>query len=371
LSDALPLSSTDTTLARRFAVVTATPGSVSLGSGTRVATRVLVEGLQAAGHHVTLLAPDRGSHRWLPRFAFNWALSPKDVAGADLVLGLDMDGFRLAGRTPAPFVAYLHGVIADEARFERGAVRLSMQLQAAAEAGSARRATRVLATSEYSRRRIVELYGVHPERVRVAPPLFDADAWLAALEQARPSARRAEAPTVLCVARWYPRKNLQALVEAAAPLARRVPGVQIRVIGDGPERSRLRASVERLGVGHIVRLVGYVPFERLCIEYLSSCAFCLPSLQEGYGLVYAEAMCAERPVVALRASSTPELIDHGVTGVLAEPGDPAGLVDALAKVLLDPELAARLGAAGRARAVTLTRPRTVDRFLETISDLLA
>jgi glycosyltransferase involved in cell wall biosynthesis len=73
----------------------------------------------------------------------------------------------------------------------------------------------------------------------------------------------------------------------------------------------------------------------------------LPSLSEGLSNVLLESMAAGVPVVATRVGGTPEAVEHGETGLLVPPSDPQGLAEAIARLLQEPELAARIGAAGR------------------------
>src|SRR5262245_36925832 len=136
----------------RLTLVTATPGTTRLGSGTFVATDQLARNLTRSGHQVEIVRPPDSAPTPLGflarRFAFNYGLEKRiPRSDHDIVVGFDMDGWQLAGRTSTPFAAYLHGVIADEARFERGAVGFFLRLQARAERVSAQRADRVLATS--------------------------------------------------------------------------------------------------------------------------------------------------------------------------------------------------------------------------------
>jgi len=84
-----------------------------------------------------------------------------------------------------------------------------------------------------------------------------------------------------------------------------------------------------LGLGETVALLGDVSSERLAEEYVNASAFCLPSVQEGFGIVFLEAMAAELPVVACRIAAIPEVVLDGTTGLLVAPRDPGALAEAL------------------------------------------
>jgi glycosyltransferase involved in cell wall biosynthesis len=349
----------------RIAVITATPQTVERGSGTFVATAALRQGLEELGHETRMIRPARRPGRlgytW-HRFVFNRGLRSRHVTGADLVVGLDMDGYRLAGATTPPFVAYIHGQLADEARFERGAVAATMRLQARAERRSARRAQRVITVSEYSRRGIARQYGVDPARIAVVPPTFDAVRWDAALR--RVAGPPADRPTVLCVARMYRRKNIGALLRAATLLRERIPDVVLEIAGDGPERRRLEQLARTLDLGRSVRFRGHVDFPTLVEAYARCEVFCLPSLQEGFGLVYLEAMAAGKPIVACRGTAGEELVEHGVNGFLAPPHDAAALAEALIRLLRDPRGRRAMGAANRGRLAAYAPTTVARQFLQ-------
>ena len=74
--------------------------------------------------------------------------------------------------------------------------------------------------------------------------------------------------------------------------------------------------------------------------------FVMASLWEGFGLVFLEAMAAARPIVATNVSAIPEVVDHGVTGLLVQPRDPQALADAMHTLLSDRERARKMGKAG-------------------------
>ncbi len=351
-------------------MITATPLSVAAGSGTYVAWRTISQGLQALGHEVQIVCPARTSaprgYTW-HRFHFNRTLDPQVVRGADLVVGWDMDGYRLAGRVDAPFAAYIHGQLADEARYERGLVALSMRLQARAERRSVRRATVALAVSEYGRRRLIEIYDVAEGRVRVVPPAVDVDRWRQALVAVRGS-DRGDRPTVLCVARLYPRKDVGTLICAAARLRRSLPTLRVEVVGDGPERHRLRRLVRRLGLDGCVELRGQIDWDRLVSAYASCHVFCLPSRQEGFGIVFLEAMLAGRPIVACRETAAEELVHHERNGLLVPPGDADRLAAALHRLLTDEGLRRRCGAEGPTRAGDFAPEPIARRLLAATTD---
>lgn len=349
----------------RIAMITATPRSVHEGSGTFVALETLTHGLHALGHRVDIVAPDRSPGPLgytLHRFRFNQSLRAVQLAPADLVVGWDMDGYRLAGRLRSPFVTYVHGQLADEARFERGLVAWSMRVQARAERHSTRRAERVLTVSRYARGRLCELYGLQPSRVGVVPPAFDVVRWRDALDGAPPR-RDPSRPTILSVARMYPRKNLDTLVTAAGMLRDRVPDLRVRLIGDGPERPRLETLVRRMRLSACVEVAGQLPFETLVEAYANCDVFCLPSLQEGFGIVFLEAMAAGKPVVACRETAAEELIDPEC-GILVPPRQPPTLADALYRLLTDPASRARLGSRGPSRVERFAPRPIAQRFLE-------
>lgn len=351
--------------------MSATPATVALGSGTHVALENLQAGLERLGHDVIRVGPARplaGGWFAARRLLFNLSLAGRHARGCDLICGFDLDGWRLAGRATAPFVAWLHGVVADEARFERGLTRWSLGLQARAERRSARRAAMVLAPSRYSAGRIAELYGVPSGAIRVVAPGFDRARWNEAL--ARGPVARHESPTILCVGRMYPRKNHAALLRATAALLADRPDVRLRIVGDGPERRRLERLAAQLGITPAVRFTGQLSFEELVGEYAACDVFCLPTLQEGYGMVFAEAMTAGKPIVACRAGATPELVRDEVDGLLCPPDSIASLTAALAELLRDPARRARLGEAGRARAAALFGiERAAESFVKTVAPL--
>jgi len=289
---------------------------------------------------------------------------PRDV---DAVVGVDLDGFLWARRRRLPFAASLKGIIADELRNERGWVRALLSLQARWERLNTRRADLVLVTSRYCAEVAHREYGVPPARLAVVPEPIDLEAWDAAFRRAPRRARGR--PVVLSVARMYPRKRLQDLLQAAATLRGEIADVQVRIVGQGPEFVALERLHAELGLGDSVALLGDVSREDLAEEYVNADVFCLPSVQEGFGIVFLEAMAAGLPIVACRAAAMPETVRDGVTGVLVPTRDPAALARTLGELLRDPARAQALGTEGRRRIPEFATDRVAQRFVDAIESI--
>ncbi|MDZ8050292.1 MAG: glycosyltransferase family 4 protein [Aulosira sp. ZfuVER01] len=357
----------------KLAFITATPQNAKLGSGTFVGNAHLITQLRSQGHKVDVFAPNKASGPMgymVQRFRWNWGLDPLDFDKYDAVIGLDMDGYTIGDRIKAPFIAYIHGIIADEAKFERGWVRTSLELMAKAEQVSVHRANMAIATSEYSSARLAQLYNYKGE-IEIVPPPIDVQGWDRALGSVTDSEENITnpRPTILCVGVQYPRKNVATLIRATAILRRQIPDVEVRIASQGPEWNNLRRLTQELDLNQNVTFLGYVPYEYLVREYVRCHVFCLPSLQEGFGIVFAEAMASSKPIVASRSSSTPELIEDGVQGLLATPLDPEDLARCLAEVLLSPEKALALGKAGRAKVVEFDAPAIAQKFSQLLTKL--
>ncbi len=344
------------------------------GSGTAVGIDGLEQTLRRHGHTVDRIAPPtHGLWRRLPitarRLCFNLLLPQRLRPSAyDLVVGFDWDGVWLRrGRTP--FVCSIKGIIAEELQHERGRIRLLFSLLARLEGMNARRADRVLTTSRYCRDRIARHYRVPAANIAIVPEGIDVGEWRAALVAAPP--RRDLRPTILCVARQYPRKHVADLIAAFALLCAHVPDARLRIVGDGPEHAALVALAQALGVAEQVVFLGGIPDPAVRHEYSHCDLFCLPSVQEGFGIVLLEAMVAGVPVVSTTAAAIPEVVQHGVTGILVPPSEPHSLAGALLLLLTDHERRARYSAAAHTAVMDYDWNRVTNRFLSAVHDLAA
>ena len=327
----------------------------------------MVRGLTALGHTIDFRPLSvRTRMHTLDRWIYN-AIAAMRPPHADVVLGVDLDGFLWARQRRGgarAFVVALKGIIADELRNERGVVRMLLGIQARWERRNTERADVVMVPSRYSAGVATEVYDVPAARLAVVPEPIDLTEWRRRIAAVRgPAAGR---PTVLCVARLYPRKRVDDLLVAADLLRKRIPRVQVRIVGDGPEGPKIRDLHRRLGLDDTVVLLGHVERNVLALEYSRADCFCLPTVQEGFGLVFAEAMAAGLPVVACRAAAVPEVVRDRETGLLVEPRAPAALADALARVLDDERLRKEMGMAGQSSVEALDLVPVARRFLEAL-----
>jgi glycosyltransferase involved in cell wall biosynthesis len=349
----------------RLVFLSSTPLSATEGSGTFVGLDGLSRGLRRLGHHVDVrpLRLRTGFHT-LDRWLYNAAVAAHGPR-ADAVVGLDLDGFLWARRRRRPpFVVALKGIIADERRHERGWVRVLLGVQARWERTNCLLADRVVVPSRYSAGVAVAVYDLPPRKIAVVPEAIDLTEWRRRFAEA--GGGTPSRPVVLSVARMYPRKRLDDLLKATAMVRRRIPDVQVRIVGEGPESGRLHALHAELGLDGTVTFLGEVSRRTLAVEYMRAQCFCLPTVQEGFGLVFAEAMAAGLPIVACRASAVPEVVEEGRSAVLVAPRRPDELAEALVRVLSDPDLRERLGQAGRGRAEVFDLEPVARRFMEAV-----
>jgi phosphatidylinositol alpha-1,6-mannosyltransferase len=172
-----------------------------------------------------------------------------------------------------------------------------------------------------------------------------------------------EAPFALIVGRMAAverYKGHDALLDAWPGVAEGAPGARLVVAGEGDDRARLEGKAKGLGLEGAVRFLGEVTPSRLLALYRACAFFVMPSRDEGFGLVFLEAMRAGRACLAARGAAE-EIVRHEETGLVVPYGDPAALRAALVRLFREPDTRAGMGRAGEA----LFRERfTAERFGE-------
>ena len=215
---------------------------------------------------------------------------------------------------------------------------------------STRRAQRVIAISESTKRDLIRAFGLPPEKIRVIPCGVDERF----LVERRATGARPRRPLperfVLFVGTLEARKNVTGLIRAFARAKRAaaLPHHLVLVGAPGPRAYEIDRVVEQAGVRDHVVLTGYVARDELPLIYGAAELFVYPSLYEGFGLPPLEALASGVPVIVSDAASLPEVV--GDAGVYVRPHDERALAEAMASVLADSGLRQDLSARGRARA---------------------
>jgi len=222
---------------------------------------------------------------------------------------------------------------------------------------AARKAARVLAVSERTKRDLIELYGIPDGKIVVTPngvdPAFTPDG---------PSFDGK--PYALVVGTLQPRKDPDAAIEALALL----DDSDLRLVFAGPDkggRAHAERTAERAGLAARVEFKGHVPQEELAALYRGAACLVFPSRYEGFGLPALEAMASGTPVVATSAGALPEVT--GGAAILVPERSPAALAGGIERALAD---RGRLVAAGLARAAEFSWAETARRTLAVYRELL-
>jgi glycosyltransferase involved in cell wall biosynthesis len=232
---------------------------------------------------------------------------------------------------------------------------------------SARRARRVIAISESTKRDVVRLLGVPANRVDVvycgADDIFRP---LPTEEMTRFRRERALPDRfILFLGTLEPRKNVQTLIRAYGQWRKAEPGIPKLVIagGKGWYYDQIFADVEALELAGDVIFPGYVRQEELPLWYNAADLFVYPSRFEGFGLPVLEAMACGTPVVTTHAASLPEVA--GDAALLVSPDDEAQLIEAMRRALSVGDLRQEMTAKGRAHAANFTWDRTARQTIDT------
>ncbi len=262
---------------------------------------------------------------------------------------------------PAPFVLTVND-LAWETNPEvfPSAIRLRLRKLVPA---SARRARLILTVSDFTKKCLVDFYGLDERKIAVAyhgiasvyRPVRDP----AALERIRTKHKLPDR-FILYVGKIQARKNLPRLVAAFASLVRET-GLPHHLVLVGKRTwtsEETFAAIDSLGMSGRVIVPGEVPLDELPLLYAAAEVFVFPSLAEGFGLPPLEAMACGTPVVSSNATSLPEVV--GDAGILVDPYDVDALARAILEVVSSESLRRELGEKGIARAGKFSNRRMAE-----------
>lgn len=226
-----------------------------------------------------------------------------------------------------------------------------------------RKASRIIASSDFIRDGVLSEYR---DKTVTINPGVDTEIF-------RPADTPVNDPNVLFVgslnkAESY--KNLDGLLAACQMARASVPNLRLTIVGDGDGRRGYESIVLRRGLGDMTQFLGHLDHASLADVYRSAAVFAMPSTNESFGMVNAEAMASGLPVISTRVGGIPTLVDHEVTGLLVDPTDVAGLAKSLQRLLSERKLAIQLGRAGREKVATsltwLSRGKLTDSVLHDV-----
>ncbi|MBK8163343.1 MAG: glycosyltransferase family 4 protein [Gammaproteobacteria bacterium] len=297
----------------------------------------------ASAHRITYLA---GVIRMLPKtLEDGWR---PDIVTAQTPWEEGIVGYVISRIFNAKFILQIHFDLFSEHWRKENRFNLWRNLIARA---LIKRSDAVRVVSEFQKHQLVDCLGKPSGTIRVIPvgvnfqPL---DGEKSAFKRKIAISLEAK-KVVLFVGKFYAPKNLQLWIDVAQLISRDNPDVMFVMAGNGPMFGEIREAVINRGLSDRFIFLGYVKHEELPGIYAAADVFLLTSYYEGFGRVVLEAYLAKIPVVSTKCAGTLDLIESGVTGILAPVGDAQTLADGVINLLSADELRMSYGTKGHAR----------------------
>jgi glycosyltransferase involved in cell wall biosynthesis len=238
-----------------------------------------------------------------------------------------------------------------------------------------RNAAKVITVSEFSRSAILRAYDIPTEKVVAIPNAASPEFRVVGRERAQKAVRERlgfDAPFVFSVGDLQPRKNHIGLIAAFSQLMARQPQLPHHLVLTGKETwftPKVLEAASKSGFASRIHFTGFVGDPELLELYNACECFVFPSFYEGFGLPILEAMACGRAVACSSTSAMPEVADGA--GLLFNPHDTDDMARALADILLDPELRARMERLGLQRAAGFTWQKSARATLEVYHEIAA
>lgn len=308
----------------------------------------LAERLNHAGVPLEVLGLSKANPFGLMQLRRRLADARPDLVHAHLEYSSVLAAAAMPAGAVAPVVVHVENDVYKRPRV----ARLALRLLASRVAG-------YIAISNGVRDSALRAYGARALRIVVVPPGIDPGRFdRRRIDPAVTARFRQGASRVVgTVGRLASQKALHILVDATPRLLADDPRTRVLLVGDGPLRATLERHARRLGVQDAVTFAGHLP--DVLPAYSAMDVFVLPSLYEGFGIVFLEAMASGVPVIGTRVVGSEEAVEDGVTGLLVAQGDAAALASAVLRLMSEPALRARIQAAATENVLrNHTRERT-------------
>lgn len=175
---------------------------------------------------------------------------------------------------------------------------------------------------------------------------------------------------VVQVGHLIKQKHFDVTLRAFARLKKEYPAAQFTVVGQGSERVALEALADELGVSKSVHFLGQLPNEAVLAEMSKAQFFCMPSVREGFGIVYLEAMASGCVTIGTEGEGIADLIVSGENGFLVPPEDPDAIARVIEWCLQHPEESESIAQQGRRDALSLTWEKNAENYVKLFTSLI-
>jgi len=221
-----------------------------------------------------------------------------------------------------------------------------------------------IAVSNFTKRKL-EQHRVEEKKIRVVHNGINIRKFTAI------KAEKTAHPSVCCVSRLVPYKQVEVLIRAMAHVTKDVPDTICSIIGTGKEREKLKKLIRKLGLAENIRLLGFIPkHEDVIREIKSSWAFAFPSRVEGFGMVAVEAMACGTPHVSSNIPPLAEATGNGKGGFLVASGDEEALARRIVQLLQDKKLRTKKAREGKEHAAQFDWPLIVKQVEQVYTELV-
>ncbi len=267
------------------------------------------------------------------------------------LLPLGTLAYLISRKKKIPYIVYTHGLdVLLPRQFMRKKILIKKILQGAAA---------IVTNSNFTLNKIAEI-GIDKGKIQViypCPNFSKPDISKEKIDQAKSALNLQNKKIILSVGRLVPRKGFDLVIKSMADVIKKMPDVSYLIAGTGPDQKRLEDLIAETGLKNSIKLLGHVADKDLPVFYQLCDIFVMPARQigsydvEGFGIVYLEANLLGKPVIAGESGGVPEAVVHNQTGILINPGSQKELTAALLNLLVNQEMATRLGEQGRARVL--------------------
>ena len=262
---------------------------------------------------------------------------PLDLIHAHVALPAGYAAMRAAEDLKVPFVVTIHG----------GDLQRTIHLNQACKKAIGKVINNSMAVILVSNKlkRIAEEQFDAGSRFKVIPNGIDPD-YMNQFSY-RQNVAGSSHKTILSVSNLFPTKGIDLNLQAVQRLVEHHPDLKYQIIGSGPEQGYLKHLVKELDISNQVEFLGQLPHDQV-MNLMAECdIFSLPSWQEGFGIVYLEAMAHGKPVIGCQGEGIEDFVVDGETGYLVKPKDVDDLVRVLDDLLAHPHLGTQTGKAAR------------------------